>query len=379
MSIIPRENPFRAAGYALAQSRAPGLARAMARRFTQYRNRFFENNRGSSGRRVLSRQRAARASYVRSSRNRRGRSGIGVTTQNDQRLVYRKKRMPFGRKRRWKAFTKKVNFINEKDMGTRTVVMNTSFAATNTSAGNHIVGAVYLYPQQSAGATYANDLTVISNLENANDPTAAAGQTVDASSRFFFQSGVLDVTFCNTSTYSDIALNPQRDSRAKLEVDVYECSVRESTEETGATYGSFTALLANNLVRTRAIGGAGNEIDYQLRGCTPFDLSYVLSRWGVKIWKKTKYFVNNSDTFTYQVRDPRRHVVDQRNLQGKDGFNRPGWTRVIYFVGKLVPGLSVAPTAQPQSFQEALTVGITRKYMYKIEGLSEDRTSYIQG
>lgn len=355
-----------------------GIAQVFRNRMARVRNRFYQGLASRSGRSTALRQKNARF-MNNMMRRKRPHSGIGVTTQHDSRQIYQKRRMPRSRRRRWRSFVKRVDFVAEKQLGTRTVVLNTSFTASNSTAGNHAVGCVYLYPQKST-TSYASDLNQISALENAGDPTAAAGVTVDKASKYMFQSGILDVTFCNTSTWSGVTGGAaQRVPEAKLEVDVYECSVRESAEETGTTFQTFLEMLADNKTQTKPIGGAAAEIDYNIRGVTPWDMTYVLSRWGVRIWKKRKYELSNSDTFTYQIRDPRRHVVDERNIAAKDGFNRPGWTRVLYFVAKLVPPLVVGSVAVADRYQENLSVGVTRKYMYKIEGISEDRTAYISG
>lgn len=333
---------------------------------------------GGPGRRIGA-QRAARSrlfSRTRVYRNsKRGTSGAGVTTQHDARRIYVKRRMPRFKRKRWSMFKKKVQAVSEKSLGSRTVVFNKSIQWSNTTSGNQVLGALYLYGQRGSTGNAAQDLYLISTYENTGDQTALAGETVANSSKFMFQSAVLDITFKNNSTYTAAGPVVQSASEAKLEVDVYECSVRRTTEETSNTLTDFLQLLADNASRTDPIGGAGTEIASTLRGVTPFDLTYAMSRWGVKIWKKTKYTIPNNDTFTYQVRDPRRRVAEYRDLQNADGFNRPGWTRVVFFTAKLVPDLSVG--AAVGTYQENLITGVTRKYFYKIEGMSEDRTRYV--
>ena len=39
-------------------------------------------------------------------------------------------------------------------------------------------------------------------------------------------------------------------------------------------------------------------------------MTYSLSRWGIKIWKKTKYLIPNGDVITYQMRNPQFFTVD---------------------------------------------------------------------
>lgn len=329
-------------------------------------------NRANAARTI---QRAARSRLFTMRRRKNVKGGMGITTQHDARRIYTKRNMPSGKKKRWKGFINKVHAVSEKELGARQVVFNVGVQSTNTTSTDHITQAFYLYGQKSS-TSFANDLQKIGTIENEADPTAAAGTTVADSTKYMFQSAILDLTVVNHSTYqaSDVA-SRQLNSTAKMEVDVYECIMRIPAEETGATKDTFQSVLDDNSGKTGLIGGTGTKIDYRKRGVTPWELSYSLSRWGVKILKKTKYMVPNGESFTYQVRDPRRRTATNRDLDYKDGFNRPGWTRIVYFVGKLTAGLTVGTTTG--TYQEVLDFGVTRKYLYKVEGINDDRTQYF--
>lgn len=327
-------------------------------------------------------QRLARATRLARSRTRtvtrmrkKVRSGVGVTTQHDSRFIYRKRRMPRRQRRRWKSFVRKVNAVNERDMGTRTVVFSAYTDMTSTSAPDQSVFSFSLYGQRSSLGIH-NDLRAISLLENSGDPTAAAGNTVNQTSHVFFQSAVMDVTFRNTSTFrSSGVLVPAPE--AQLELDVYEISCRQDFTTAGSNYDSLGAAFLNEGNQELKIGNAAgySTITPQLRGVTPFDQPTALSRLGVKIWKKTKYFIPNGNTITYQMRDPKRHTCLRRELNDELGANKPGWTRWLYVVYKLVPELLKGSV--DNTYQETLAVGITRKYMYKIEGVPENRNAYL--
>lgn len=324
--------------------------------------------------------RAARSKLMTMRRKKSQTSGLGITTQHDQRRVYSKKYMPRSKRNAWKGFIRKVNAVSEKELGSRQVVFNKTVTFSNNDAANHAVQAFYLYSQKSNTYTFANDLQTISKMENESDPTAINGPTVYDSTKFLFQSAILDITFRNSSYR--VGASTTYDGALKLEVDVYECSVGKATEETGSTLGDFLNLLNDNGGRTDLIGPAGtingvtkNEIGFQKRGVTPWELSYVLSRWRIKVLKKTKYMVPNGDTFTYQVRDPRRYTFTNRDMDFADGFNRVGVTRVIYVVAKLVPGITVG-SATGEAVEQ-MDVGVTRKYFYKVEGITDDRTCHM--
>lgn len=278
--------------------------------------------------------------------------------------------MPFRRKRRWKSFVKKVHFVAEKELGTRSVLMNQQVVVTNVVGGNQLCLTTALYSANSTTSTWLNDIYQIGNMENASDPTSNAGINIAGSTKFLFQSGILDVTIRNTSLYND---GTSLITAGNLEVDVYEIGIKNLAELDSTTYGHLSALL--NWDVAKKIGGTGTNCAISLRGATPFEFPYAISRFGIKIYKKTKYEINSGNTITYQLRDPRRHVLEAKNMTHTNGFNQPGWTRVVYIIAKLVPGLTVG-TGQG-TYQEQLSVGITRKYTYKVEGANDDRDRYV--
>lgn len=351
-----------------------GIANSIMRRVGRYRNRFYQSpNSALTRSAAVARQRAARSNVLTMRRRKRQTTGIGVTEQHDSRLIYRKSRMPRRQKRRWKLFRNKVLAVSEKDLGTQQVVFNKTLTNTQNVDGYQTLVSFGLYTLKS-NQTHYNDLNHISDYYTNAVTTPATGLTVDPSSKIIFKSGVLDVTIRNSSTYYNGTANVSA-SEARLEVDVYEMIMRHTAEETGTTYNVIEDIFNQNKTVCSAIGGgATTEIDYGLRGVTPFELSYALSRFGIQILRKTKYQISNNDQVTYQMRDPRRHSTTLKEMRGQDGFNKPGWTRLVYIVGKLAPGLTLGSTLG--TYQATLQVGITRKYTMKVENYTEDRTAY---
>lgn len=315
-----------------------------------------------------------------SRRRYRPRGSTGVTTQHDSKFIYAKRNMPRRKKRVWKRFMKKVHAISEKELGTRSVVFNTSQSSTITNDTLQVLQAITLYGNSST-ASYNNDLRNIGNLENTGNPTATDDATIDDTTKFLFQSGVLDITIANRSVKNvDVGGNTVEEaaSEAKLEVDLYEIIVRKNARDATGNFNSLLSLiqdgeLAKTIAGAATLGGQGMDLD--LRGVTPFDLPMSLSRFGIKILKKTKYFIPNGDTVTYQMRDPGRHVFARRELTQGEGFNYPGVTRCVLLVGKLIPGLTVG--SLPGYYKARITTGMTRKYMYKVEGINETRDAYF--
>lgn len=252
--------------------------------------------------------------------------------------------------------------------------MNKSQAFSNQTSGNHGIAYCGLYTGNGTGDSFMTDISTLSALENTGNPTSAAGITVFDTSKFLLQSGVLDVTVRNTSGLNTDSV-VVADSAAKLEVDVYEVLSGKEWRDSSATYPNVYEVLLRGSTMTLNGAGAGTGITPLQRGVTPWDIPAALSYFKLKILKKTKYFVNNGDTFTYQIRDPKRRVMMQDKMEKIEGGNQPGWTRHLFFIFKLVPGLTIG-TANG-TYTESITLGITRKYLYKIEGANDDRDRYL--
>lgn len=331
-----------------------------------------------SGKRFRSRpsvrtQKRIRAAPALRSNQRQMHSGLGVTVQHDERRIYSKRSMPRYKKRGWKRFTNKVHAVSEKDLGSRTVVFNKSQTFSNTTAGNQGLSYCSLY---SVGSTdsWMDDIVNLSGLENIGNPTAAAGDTVYNTTKWLFKSAILDVTLRNVSTLMTGGVD-NLDATAKLEVDVYEIiSSREWKDDVNESF-SVTDALAYGASVTGTLANTGTAISMALRGCSPWDIPAALSYFRLKILKKTKYFIGNGDTFTYQIRDPRRHTILEKRMVNIGGGNLPRFTRHVLCVFKLVPGLTVGTTNG--TYKEQLAMGMTRKYFYKIEGLRDDRHRYL--
>lgn len=304
-------------------------------------------------------QRALRA--YRGRRN-TGRSGQGVTEQYDRKSIYRKKRMPRRKRKRWAAFSKKVHAASEKDLGTKTVLFNDQkdyvISGVNVP-GKQAVFHLALYPVNHGGSS-----------PEYTDLNTIAGKDVEVgnSGKFLFKSGVLDVTLQNDSQEDDGAGEPG--AAMGIELDVYELTFGRSFETVDGSKGPED-LWTQAFADTPLIGTAANNISINSRGATPWDCPQGLGQWRCTIVKKTKYFLPPRNTMTYQMRDPKRHVFDKQWLLDQGGVNAPGKTKFLMFVAKALPahtsGLGVRLRCR---------VGVTRKYCYKHKLDSSDADFY---
>jgi len=160
-----------------------------------------------------------------------------------------------------------------------------------------------------------------------------------------------------------------------MELDVYELIHRKVTSDRVSTQQNVYDCLEYS--DDPEIGGTGADLNIQLRGCTPFEFGRQMGYFGIKVVKKTKYFIPNGQTITHQIRDPSRHSWSQEQMDKLDSFAVPGVTRTLFLVYKLVPGCPLG--ALNNTFQLMAEVGVTRKYMYKLEGSTEVRHRSIGG
>lgn len=294
-----------------------------------------------------------------------GTSGVGVTSQYDRKTVYYKKNMPRWKKRKWIGFVKKVEAAELKGIGTKTVVRNALLEGTITPANvpvsQGMLNAVLYGADGGAdgltGCGFQDLKVIFSNDLQMDAPT----------NKGHFASAVLDATLINASTYPEGGVADA--NYGNLEVDVYEFVMTRKTDATGVG-----GIYADAALVTESINGAGTSLEITQRGVTPFDLPDALSR-GIKIMKKTKYFLSPGQTATYQMRDPKNYVIRRDAIDDNDeNFARPKLTKGITVIYKCTPVSTGDPTKIPTA---KLRMGVTRKYMYKVTQDNTDQDQLI--
>lgn len=278
-------------------------------------------------------------SYSRVTGGRRSSSGNGVTAQHDIRMVYRKRRMPRRRRRRWVRQIKTSRAITLKNYGSRTRLFNFSETILGQSNTAQAFTALALYGQ--------NGLDTTSNPAAHNYGMAHLGQIFadegEQGSKLMFASGVMDCTFVNTGT-------------SGIELDIYDIVWRG--RNCGLNVNNDLSVGSTNTVIIPTKG----PVDLSTRGATPFDLTEFLAQ-GYKILTKKKHLLPAGNTATYQMRDPRNRLIDSGDIYRNNAWARRGITRFILCLIKAIPGSVSVP---------AMTYGVTHKYLYKILEKNED-------
>lgn len=316
--------------------------------------------------------------------------GVLGGSDANARVIYARKSMPRRRRRRWARFVKKVNAVDERELGSRTVLFNDridanvsstslyNYTLSTTSQGALTLG-LYTIGGQPGTANWLRDLQQIAGLENFSNPSAAAGATVSPNTKFMFHSGVLDITIRNTSVGFSAELIPYESG--DIELDLYEMTINTNNLNQYVSpsieqYNTISEIFARN--DAAEIGGTGTGIGPSDRGATPWEFPNQLGQFRVRINKKTKYFIPQGRTVTYQLRDPGRHVTTPNEMTQMFSINKKGVTKFVYLMWKLVPGLTqVTATPAGGTHDARISVGVTRKYMYKVEGINDDRERLI--
>jgi len=316
------------------------------------------------------------------------RSRTGVTNQHDYSLIYRKKSMPWRKRKRWTGFLRKNLAADMQLLGTKTFVYNYQLLREcNNSVGDSVFttlsvqdnGVCHLYGFTTAAGDagqiqlaemgYRDVHNITNSLRNA--PSGSVNIGAFNSSKLVFGSAVLDITFTCLPEVQRIAPGteePVSFGGGRLEIDVYEIVYRKTTVNR-AIHG-FRLMQDSTLPPITDAPLSGYDApNYLSRGWTPFDNPQALSQYGIKILKKTKYFVSPNTSVTYQIRDARNRYLDLYDGLQDQGLARRGWTRTVFISFKCVTG---------EIKEGRLAIGCTRKYMLKVnKSGSTDQTNAL--
>jgi len=273
----------------------------------------------------------------------------GVTTQHDTANVYRKKRMPYGKKRKWRGFIKKVEAVGKRSLAGFTKVFNTSQETPAIAAPSQGVICCHLYGGDGLPTEIgANDVKNINSMVAGG--SLVNGYTITNGTKYMFYSAIMDITFSNFRRPGGENPNP---ATRTLEVDMYDIIYSRGTgEDVQSLINAFT----NGFNDTSQIQSGVDVPSIQDRGVTPFDIPAAIRFGRIKILSKKKYFLAEAQAATYQIRDPRNWTITPRNYNSEDF--RTDHTRSILFIAKPV---------DPACDSQSLHLGVTRTYKWSIQ------------
>lgn len=281
-----------------------------------------------------------------------------VTAQYDTTMQYRRKKMPYRKKKAWIKFSRKVNAVISKAHGTKTAVFNgTCYRQIAGGSAEQGVLGCFLYGKSGIWNQGGGIAEV-----GLRDLYEMVKDRADDNRKFMYTSAVLDLTAKNVGT-------------ANLEVDVYFVSFGEDLSEKGEC---FQEAVRAAEAETSTINAQYTGLTLQQRGVTLFDLPVLTKALKMKIWNKRKYFLPVGQTFTYQYRDPKNHFIPQSRVkefatnqqidEGEGQFIYPYLTRGCIVVYKKI--------TSEQDLVGDLNIGVTRKYTYKDIASTLDEDGY---
>lgn len=295
----------------------------------------------------------------------------GVTGHHDSTNIYRRKRMPRRRRRMWQKFSKKVNYIINKQIAPSSLIRTVVIARDAPARNQQLLAVASLYSGYGSNADLSDDqITLLKDCA----ARAYGDSTKYYQAQVKVTSAVLDVTVENRSD-DDLAIP----SMCDCEVDVYELQclrdvmVQDATQNNRDIY-DFIINCCNEQPRpvvTDLTGGAniGSVLDSTTVGWTPFANSRFCKYF--RVLKKTKKYMTPGGYFTYQIRAPADKIVKGNAIDtpfdggGTSTVVFPLFTkntRVLLFIAKGEPLTSgTSYWGKPR-----LTIGMTKSFNYRV-------------
>lgn len=287
----------------------------------------------------------------------------GVTTQKDDRLVYRKKPMPKRKKRQWKKFVKKVNAVAIKERGLQVALYRKDYNISPT-AGTQLWGIAHLYGcaniNTEPGVGDVNQLLLDVNVAAqkygggllSNAYPEVANQKMKVPVRM--QSAILDLTFVNNGS-------------VPLVVDIYHLWYNKNMNS--PSFGDANNWVDNNeVIRQEGTTGtptANAWMKLDQKGVKLFDCNQLLSKLAATVRSVRQIILQPGGIHTMAIRDPRNYRLDMFSYLIQDGVQYQGYadrkiTESVFWIARNESNVEGAAE---------LSVKCNRTYRYTIEGV----------
>jgi len=270
-------------------------------------------------------------STTRNRSSRQSRDPPPLTGEHDYRNVYRKKRMPWRKKKKWINFKKKVNAVIDKRVGTHANLITRSsiraaVAGTQTNVTVHTVLDRFDFEELRDRVAAISPGTSIS----------IPGNTM----RYVISGTFVESTHTNTS--SNVIF-----------VDLYYWRTKRDVPT--AEFANFEALITSTTGSSPnwAGGPAGSPLVPSDLGWTPF-VSVAAHRF-LEIYNKRRVKVNPGGVFQVTQRSSRNIYVKNDVFMDQKSLVR-GMTHGVYMVVYGAPTAGVPPGSQASASELASTV-----------------------
>jgi len=282
------------------------------------------------------------------------RTGNGVTDHVDRSTVYKRRRMPYKKRRNWRRFSRKVVAVHEKQLVNRSLIVSTR-EVNSGPAGPGFQGVTTILHGGLHGSAYPTspylELPDLVHRAWANDTDLGA----DRNRTMIIKSCVTDITMLN-------------ETASTLEVDVYEGPLHKG----GNADFWFRDIL--HAIADVPQSGSYPSIDIVSRGATPFNIPQIMSYTGWKIDSKKKYYLEPLKACTYQIRTSKDIRINSDAVASGTGshfeYVLKGLTRACLVIYKIVGPVAGDETA-------SLHFSISRHLTYTFEGCNERADAYL--
>lgn len=277
-----------------------------------------------------------------------------VTSQHEYKTLYRKKRMPYRKRKQWVSFVKKSTAVQMKNIALQTFVISqnmnlpspvnatrTLSMTINSINGNIGSSGSYAPPTTfTPGIGITNDIARIIQAENSREG--------------FLNPNNDQLTIMVESVTMDIAIRNVAGTTGTL-LELYYFVARKDLEDDEAGYTSPEEyyIRSFNADNKETVGTTVNDTTL---GITPFNASYFCKFF--KITKKVRIQLQSGESTHLQIRDARNYIVSGAKIRHNMGekYRLKG----ILIQGTGQPATSVFTTEQNCS------VTVTKVYNYRI-------------
>lgn len=307
-----------------------------------------------------------------------------LTQQHDIKSLYRRKRMPKRKKKKWVKFVQKVKQVEASGRGNQSFVANHSFTTTWSNGG----GAEGYRPQ---GVSEVNLYSVNADISGGRDKDIILNETSNYQTQK--NSDGLEVIvnqadlLANEMKRIKVPMNHARiditytnTSDVVLEVDLYTITHKIKNPSNTTGYPSlYEAQKAYNTDKGNAAqklyysdgssitAGVGTLLGLNSRGATPFNCPGLNIYAGCTVLNKTKVLISPGSSITRQYSDNRHKNIYPHFNTFKTRYDRDTLTYLA---------LAKATGAGADEVSNTLVTSYTKTYSWTQEGQKQVRQTY---